>query len=89
MSKSRKGDNPKNRNNTGISGGAGVILLALLIILSGAAYFAFQELTSGPAVKPNSAAGSKNDADYNERCDALHAGCASGNERSGTAEYGR
>lgn len=73
MSKSRKGDNPKNRNNTGISGGAGVILLALLIILSGAAYFAFQELTSGPAIKPNSATGSKNDADYNERCDALHA----------------
>lgn len=72
MSKSRKGDKPKNTNKSGISGGAGLILLALLLILAGAAYYAFQELTSGPTAKSVPVTGSKNDADFNFRCDTLH-----------------
>ena len=72
MSKSRKADKPKNTNKSGISGGAGLILLALLLILAGAAYYAFQELTSGPTAKSVPVTGSKNDADFNFRCDTLH-----------------
>ena len=72
MSKSRKADKPKNTNKSGISGGAGLILLALLLILAGAAYYAVQELTSGPAAKSVPVTGSRNDADFNSRCDTLH-----------------
>ena len=72
MLKSRKGDKRPTKKSTGNSGGAGMILLALLLVLAGAAYFALQE----PATKPTSAdalTGAGNDADFNSRCDAFHA----------------
>ena len=72
MWKSQKDDKPKTSKRTGNSGGAGLILLALLLILAGAAYYAFQELTSGPTAKSVPVTGSRNDADFNSRCDTLH-----------------
>lgn len=72
MWKLQRDGKPKTKKRTGNSGGAGLILLALLLVLAGAAYFAFQEPTSTPP-----AAGSpplaKNEADFNSRCDSMHA----------------
>ncbi|MHC1762359.1 MAG: divergent polysaccharide deacetylase family protein [Negativicutes bacterium] len=72
MWKSQKDDKPKTRKRTGNSGGAGLILLALLIVLAGAAYFAFQEPTSTPPAS-GSPPEAKDEADFNSRCDSVHA----------------
>ena len=71
MWKSQKADKQKNNKNNKNSGGAGPILLALLLVLIGAAWLVFQEPGDGSAVK-SSPTGSKNDVDYNARCDELH-----------------
>lgn len=72
MWKSQKGNKPKNKKHTGTSGGAGLILLALLLVLAGAAYLVFQEQVSTPSA-PGSPSGTKNETDFNLRCDSVHA----------------
>lgn len=74
MSKSPRADRPGTGKLPGRQGkkrSAGLVFLALLLVLLGAAYLAFQETgqKAGPGGPPS---GSGGDADFNPRCDALH-----------------